>query len=86
MHFRIKAASSIATRNNDMEIRQRRRDASDAMAYVGLNDAQRIHKDGSVISWVFYSIYDGEVALQVWRKVSTKGQKAEWVNFMFFWE
>ncbi|KAK3090765.1 hypothetical protein FSP39_014470 [Pinctada imbricata] len=66
---------SIPTANNAIELRQRRQDGRDGTAYVGLNDAQRIPKNGLLVRWMFYSIYDGEVALQVWRKLPGSGRK-----------
>ncbi|XP_061166015.1 uncharacterized protein LOC133174938 [Saccostrea echinata] len=67
---------SLPTANFDVELRQRSRDGgADGGAYTAQNEAMRIHKDGRLVKWEFYSIYDGVLALQVWRKSKTVGKK-----------
>lgn len=59
-----------------MELRQRSRDGGgDGNAYTAVNEAMRIHKDGRLVKWEFYSIYDGVLVLQVWRKSRKAGKK-----------
>ncbi|XP_048761811.2 uncharacterized protein LOC125670607 [Ostrea edulis] len=67
---------SIPTANFDVELRQRSRDGGgDGNAYTAVNEAMRIHKDGRLVKWEFYSIYDGVLVLQVWRKSRKAGKK-----------
>ena len=62
----------VPTPNNVIELRQRSQDGMDSIAYTADNDALKIHKSGKLVEWHFYSIYDGEVAFQVWRKSQKK--------------
>ncbi|CAG2187334.1 unnamed protein product [Mytilus edulis] len=57
----------VPSPNNRIEIRQRTLDGREGMAYTADNDALRIHRSGKLVTWEFYSVYNGEVALQVWR-------------------
>ena len=70
------AEHSLTTANFDVELRQRSRDGgADGGAYTAVNEALRIHKSGRLVSWEFYSIYDGVLVLQVWRKSRGAGKK-----------
>lgn len=67
---------SLPTANFDVELRQRSRDGgTDGAAYTALNEALRVHKGGRLVRWEFYSIYDGVLVLQVWRKSKRTGKK-----------
>ncbi|CAC5360614.1 unnamed protein product [Mytilus coruscus] len=58
--------------NNRIELRQRSLDGKAGMAYTADNDALKIQRSGKLVTWEFYSIYDGEVAFQVWRPTSKR--------------
>ncbi|CAG2214980.1 unnamed protein product [Mytilus edulis] len=62
----------VPSPNNRIEIRQRTLDGREGMAYTADNDALRIHRSGKLVTWEFYSVYNGEVALQVWRPTSKR--------------
>lgn len=67
---------SLPTANFDVELRQRSRDGgADGAAYTAVNEALRVHKSGRLLRWEFYSIYDGVLVLQVWRKSKSAGKK-----------
>nr|XP_034311325.1 uncharacterized protein LOC105334113 isoform X2 [Crassostrea gigas] len=67
---------SLPTANFDVELRQRSRDGgTDGAAYTAVNEALRVHKGGRLVRWEFYSIYDGVLVLQVWRKSKRAGKK-----------
>ncbi|KAJ8305874.1 hypothetical protein KUTeg_016419 [Tegillarca granosa] len=57
----------IVDRNNIVEIRERRLDVKSNIAVTALNDEMRIHKNGQIVAWEFYSLYSGEVTFQIWR-------------------
>lgn len=67
---------SSPTVNFDVELHQRSRDGgADGAAYTALNEALRVHKNGRLVRWEFYSIYDGVLVVQVWRKSKSAGKK-----------